>query len=294
MGHRRECVLATTGTSILTNLEELQAARDWATWLERQPAGERAALTDDRVHIENACRHAARGAWEDSGATLAELRGQPRLLGAEVGSFVALRAESAYAAVREIVLLYSDTSQGEAAALILRALMSRRFGIVAEVRRIPSLQDANPSQFKVAGLRNLVRELASQVARRGSDAVVIDATGGYKAQVAMAVLFGQAYGIPVVYRFERFAEIIEFPPMPFSFDLGTVETIHDLLELEVISPEALERRLGRPLTEANQTFAAVQAMLRGVVDSNGQDAFAPSPFGQLALEVWRHRQAVRP
>lgn len=289
MGNRRECVVATTGTSILTNIEEVRAAQSWQVWVERQPLADREALNEDRAHVESACRFAARGAWDDVGSALAEVRGQPRLLGAEVGSFVALRAESAYAAVREIALLHSDTSEGAAAALVLRALVSRRFALVVEVRRIASLQDGNPSQFKVAGLRNLVRELAHQVARRGPTALVIDATGGYKAQVAMAVLFGQAYGIPVVYRFERFAEIIEFPPMPFTLDLGVVERIHDLLELETIEAEVLERRLGHPLTEANQKFAAAQAMLRGTVDPKGRDAFAPSPFGQLALEVWRHR-----
>lgn len=289
MGNRRECVVATTGTSILTNIDEIRTAQGWAAWVERQPAGDREALNEDRSHVERACRFAARGAWEDVGSALAEVRGQPRLLGAEVGSFVALRAESAYVAVREMVLLHSDTSEGTAAALVLRALMAKRFGLIVEVRRIASLQDGNPSQFKVAGLRNLVRELAHQVARRGPKALVIDATGGYKAQVAMAVLFGQAYGIPVVYRFERFAEIIEFPPMPFTLDLDVVNRIHDLLELETIEAEQLEQRFGQPLTEANESFAAAQAMLRGTVDSTGRDVFAPSPFGQLALEVWRHR-----
>lgn len=46
----------------------------------------------------------------------------------------------------------------------------------------------------------------------------INATGGYKAQIAVAVLMRQAVGVPVYYMHERFSEIIAFPPLPVAFD----------------------------------------------------------------------------
>jgi hypothetical protein len=53
----------------------------------------------------------------------------------------------------------------------------------------------------------------------GPSACAINATGGYKAQIAIAVLLGQALSVPVYYKHERFNAIIAFPPMPVGLDL---------------------------------------------------------------------------
>ncbi|MGI5862875.1 MAG: putative CRISPR-associated protein [Myxococcales bacterium] len=78
----------------------------------------------------------------------------------------------------------------------------------------------SPRGAFVHGLRNLVRAIG-KIARDagGPEWVAINATGGYKAQIAVAVLIGQALGSPVFYKHERFeSEVIAFPPMPVSFD----------------------------------------------------------------------------
>ncbi len=54
----------------------------------------------------------------------------------------------------------------------------------------------------------------------GADFCAINATGGYKAQIAIAVLMGQALDIPVYYKHERFDAIIPFPPMPVALDFS--------------------------------------------------------------------------
>jgi CRISPR/Cas system-associated protein Csm6 len=95
---------------------------------------------------------------------------------------------------------------------------------------IDELQDERPQDFKTHGLRNLVRKIGDYVQRfGGSQYVTIDATGGYKAQIAIAVLMGQALDIPVFYKHERFPEIIDFPPLPISFDYDILAENADLL-----------------------------------------------------------------
>lgn len=293
MRDRRECVVATTGTSLLTNVQEMVSAGDSEIWIAAQPPADQSGLRESRQLLADAAKLLERGAWDNLGTTLAALRGQPRLLGAEVACLSALRAEGAYAALRTTVLLHSDTAEGEAAALALRGLLSTRFGLIVDLRRIVGLQAENPSLLKVVGLRNLVRELARQVEKHGPKTLVIDATGGFKAQVALAVVFGQAFGIPVVYRFERFSEIIEFPPLPFTLDIETVAGVRDLLEMDAIAPELLAQRMGVPLSEANPSFARVGVLLSSTLDQTGREVYTASPFGQLALEVWKRQQSSK-
>jgi len=95
---------------------------------------------------------------------------------------------------------------------------------------VPQLQDSRPRDFKNHGLRNLVRQLGEYIQRAGgAEYVAIDATGGYKAQIAVAVVLGQALGIPIFYKHERFNETISFPPLPVSLDYSLLGTHADLL-----------------------------------------------------------------
>src|SRR5439155_4048736 len=87
-----------------------------------------------------------------------------------------------------------------------------------ETIRVPDLQDRDPRLFRTRGLRNLAREICAVIRQRSAVACAIDATGGYKAQIAIAVLLGQALGVPVYYKHEHFSEIIAFPPLPVAFD----------------------------------------------------------------------------
>ena len=65
--------------------------------------------------------------------------------------------------------------------------------------------------------------LGEEVRKWGSDYMGINATGGYKAQIALAVAFGQATHCPVFYKHERFDQIIRFPQVPFTLDLSLVQ-----------------------------------------------------------------------
>jgi len=116
--------------------------------------------------------------------------------------------------LQNIILLASDTSDGKSVSKLIKTYFdcNEELNITnIEVSTVAGLQDERPKDFKIQGLRNLVRAIGEYVQRHGgSQRVAIDATGGYKAQIAIAVLMGQALDIPVFYKHERFSEIIDF------------------------------------------------------------------------------------
>ena len=87
----------------------------------------------------------------------------------------------------------SDTNEGRITGEILVTYFeSRKDDLRLQNARyvcIDGLQDERPWEFRTVGLRNLVREIGKIVRDVGSPAyVAIDATGGYKAQIAVAAL----------------------------------------------------------------------------------------------------------
>jgi len=99
-----------------------------------------------------------------------------------------------------------------------------------EVRVLEGLRDDNVKAFKQLGLKNLVREISTEVRNLDPEAIAINATGGYKAQISFAGMIGQALEIPVYYLFEKFSEVIELPPQPVSLDLAFWLNNYFLLE----------------------------------------------------------------
>ena len=112
---------------------------------------------------------------------------------------------------------HSATDDGRAIGKILKIYYEDRGHNVKPIE-ICDLQDENPRRFRTYGLRNLAKEICKVIRNYSSSTCAINATGGYKAQIAIAVLLGQAIGVPVYYKHERFNEVIKFPPMPVSLD----------------------------------------------------------------------------
>jgi hypothetical protein len=135
-------------------------------------------------------------------------------------------------------------------------------------------------------LRNLVRLLGDHIQRAGGpEFVAIDATGGYKAQIAVAVVLGQALGIPVFYKHERFDETIAFPPLPVALDYTLLGAHADLLA-------ALERNA--TLTDADLRDADPRLLVflnDATVD--GTRLYELSAIGQIYLTGFRLSRAPR-
>ncbi len=121
----------------------------------------------------------------------------------------------------ELLFLVSQTPDGEWTGRLLKAYWEsgkRDLNIDSvEIEVVEGLQPNDPQLFAREGLCNLVK-LSCRFLDRNSDRNrVINATGGYKAQISFAGLIGQTISVPVIYLFEGFPFYIEMPPMPVDF-----------------------------------------------------------------------------
>ena len=224
------------------------------------------------------------GRWSQVAKGLLDLDANHRDCGAEINSVEEMKLRKQLA-LQNIVFLVSDTSDGKAIGEVLRLYFEQRTDLnlsSVETKVIQGLQDENPKEFKTHGLRNLVRSIGECVSRfGGSENVVIDATGGYKAQIAVAVLMGQALDIPVFYKHERFSEIIDFPPLPISFD-------YEVLARNATLLTDFERGEALSLSEIGNVDEKLRALLIEVpVDD--ETLYELSPIGQVYLTGFRYR-----
>ena len=208
--------------------------------------------------------------WEEAARHIKRLEPQERSSGAEINSIDALLAEEFVAARPEIHFFHSDTDEGRAIGGLLKRVYELRGwrdnGV--QMHEIAGLRDDDPKLFRTRGLRNLVRQLCDRIRQYGPSACAINATGGYKAQIAIAVMIGQALGVPVYYKHEHFIQqtIIGFPPLPIALDealwrnnLGIFETLHQADDFVSINQfaeewdEKLESLVEREIQEG-ETF----------------------------------------
>ena len=214
-----------------------------------------------------------------------------RLLGAEINSIEAMVRKHFLSDNRaRLILLISDTKDGQAIGEILSGYFEHPDCPIGFSRcliePVIGLQDQNPLVFQREGLANLARLLGDFYRQLGG-AVAINATGGYKAQIALAVAFGQAAKIPVYYKHERFDQIIRFPQIPFSLDLGLVQN-HLKLWADLAEPESsfAETDLQTRLT-GNATVMDEILPLLDFIEDNGEKLFCLSALGMVYWEAFR-------
>ncbi len=131
----------------------------------------------------------------------------------------------------EFAFLVSETNDGRWVGEILESYYrSVRGHEHAGWYVVEGLSPTDPSRFARLGLRNLVRESCRLLrdAEKKGYLRVINATGGFKAQISFAGLIGQTLSVPVVYQFETFPMCVEMPPMPVNFDRQTWLMHYDL------------------------------------------------------------------
>lgn len=245
-----------------------------------------------RLPEENPLRQAYdNGAWNKLARELLDVGPTERVCGAEINTVESVQ-EKKWLTLERLLFLVSDTPDGRNTGKVLKEYFTqrslRRHDIdlnSVEYCVIDKLQDERPKDFKVHGLRNLVRQAGEYIQRfGGSESVAIDATGGYKAQIAIAVILGQALNIPVFYKHERFSEIIDFPPLPISFDYQILASHADLFT-------DLERGVIFGASEIGPFDDKLRVLLTEITEDNGEGEtlYALSPIGQIYLTGFRAR-----
>ncbi|MBO9309041.1 MAG: putative CRISPR-associated protein [Chloroflexi bacterium] len=268
----RNCLISTVGTSIITNISG-------------QYRGEKDSGVSQEMH-EKLKRFLNERNWGQLARVLASVEPTARICGAEINS-VAEIVRRQRIDLRHIHLLVSDTDEGQNVGKLLESYFIERTNRdlpnlqTVEYHTVAGLQDREPARFRALGLRNLVREIGNLVKRYDRSNVLIDATGGYKAQIAIAVVFGQALEIPVMYRHERFPEIIAIPPMPIAFDYALLGENADVLAF-------FERGAAVSSAELPEMDERLRVLLEEVeVDS--ETLFELSAVGQIYLTGFRLR-----
>lgn len=254
-------LISTVGTSVLRNLGNLQ------------PTDERSSRLADAYRA---------GDWDKVGQSLRAFDPEDKLCGAEINSVASL-LRLGWVKPGTLFLLHSATEQGRAVARVLQAYFSPPWAAYA--REVRGLQDDRPKVFRTTGLRNLVKEIARCVQEVGGHNVAIDATGGYKAQIAIAVVFGQAKGIDVYYKHEKFNEIISVPPMPVAFDMS-LWMRHSAIFTVLSDADAPVRQdeLGEEIDERIEPLIERTSGARGYV-------IELSPAGEVFHETFKARFA---
>lgn len=259
----RHTLICTVGTSLRSNLERDPLRRDWLELY-------------------------SRGRLKDLAQALAALPPQDRLLGAEINSTDSIIAKGILTAPLFFYLLVSDTADGRKMGELLEHYYQdkknpRKFNQVFW-EPLVGLTDDNPHRFRTEGLRHLVTAIATISRQRGPEQVVINATGGYKAQISFAGLIGQALNIPVCYLFERFSEVITLPPQPVSLDLSFwLEHAPRFYQL------ACDRGDPENYAEIDPRFTS----LVEEIEVEGQKLVGLTPMGQLFHETFRYRFALK-
>ena len=208
-----------------------------------------------------------------------------RLCGAEINSVAGILSQKLLHERFLHMILVSDTEDGALVGEILRHYYLTRHNkqsrfTKVEVNTITGLTSKDAALFKHQGLKNLVRLIASTVRASSPDRIIINATGGYKAQISFAGMVGQALNIPVCYMFEGFNEVITLPPQPVSFDFDFWLRHYDLFcRLDQVMVKDV------PWQTPDERFNVLVTSL--VVD--GRHLYELTPAGQLFHETFKYR-----
>jgi len=236
-------ILVTVGTSLITNAQKA---------LGRQELNEQ--------EIANYLRHT-----------------DPKRASAETNSLSRLLEEG-----DKLVFMHSQTEEGRFCAEALRRHYENE-GYRGEVCEIPDLTYTE-SRFKMRGLRSLVATMVGRIRRGRKEEyrIIINATGGFKAEIAYATLIGLLFDVPVYYIHEAFRDIIQMPPTPISWDYSLLANYEEFFEW---------------VNSHFRTTAEVDSRLQGLADKDKLHLLLVeeegytflSPAGEAFYEAYRER-----
>lgn len=138
---------------------------------------------------------------------------------AEIASIQSILSRGYLDDSKDLYLLTSDTEEGKISGEVIREYFLGNFQSVYVID-IKGLNTDDSAIFRDEGLLQLVKSTSTIIyeKRNKQEECIINATGGYKAQISFVGLIGQVLRIPVYYQFEDFKEIIKMPSMPISLD----------------------------------------------------------------------------
>lgn len=276
----KHTLICTVGTSLFTsNLSKLPNTDNYDGWLSLRSPQERQYLSLELVSKLKTALDSQD--WQNLALLLSSIPGNTRLCGAEINSITDLIERKYCANNCALMFCHSATSDGRQIAKILEYYY-QALGHKSECVEIEDLQDKDPKLFRTKGLRNLAKEVSQIVRNYNAQSCAINATGGYKAQIAIAVLMGQALGVAVYYKHELFSEIIAFPPMPIGLDFSLWLENSGWLT-------ALDRGEILASQEVEENWDERMEALVERIEMDGKEWLELSPTGQIFHETFKGR-----
>lgn len=188
-------------------------------------------------------------------------------------------------ASERVRLIHSHTPDGRFCAECLRDY-AQHYGLDAALVDITELHYTDAANFN-RGLRQLVHVLAEQIraaTHSPQDEVALAATGGFKAEIAVANLVGALLGAPVYYIYEQFQQLIKLEPLPIALQgdwlrQGPGEKLLQTLAADEIVP----RQQVRSLLQADPRLE----LLLEAEEVGGQLHVAPNLLGEFAVQLFQ-------
>lgn len=187
----------------------------------------------------------------------------------------------------EVVFMYSETEEGALCAEALASYYQNNRKINARTRQVSGLSYAHRS-FAMKGLKQLVDDIIDEIrkARSSGREPAVNATGGFKAEIAYATLVGLLFKVPVHYIHEKFQDIIEMPAVPVDWDYTMIAENEDFFEW-------LQRELRRKEKVENQLKVRPPALRQFLMEEDGYVVL--SPTGEVYFQAYQDvKAAARP
>ncbi|NJR62226.1 MAG: putative CRISPR-associated protein [Cyanobacteria bacterium CRU_2_1] len=189
----------------------------------------------------------------------------------------------------EIVLLYTKTSEGKRCCQQVEQYLTSKGW--KRVRSRQLVLEQKEEQFERYGLRHLVDTLVEEIeqAQRRKQDVVINATGGFKAEIAYTTMVGMIFQVPVKYIYQGFQQPITFPSLPIAWNtdlLLAYNLFFDWIDTEPRPYEEVEEWL-KSIAEADRTHVR-----QFLLPPDSENNVFLSPAGDILWKWLQHQYTL--
>lgn len=212
-------------------------------------------------------RESAIAGWLEQMASLTSQSSEkPQAVSAEYSLLHALSKEKKLARAPEVLIFFTDTFGGEAAARLLEKVIAKDFSARVSLEKIEELDVANRRSLN-RSLGRFMQKLGENLreGNRNRFNTCFAPLGGYKVMTSFGYIAGAFYGYPTAYLHEEPQVLHEIPPVPIEIDSNFVEKhsemVRRFLKEDTMSWNALSDEEKKAIESYSFFFERVEEMI---------------------------------